>query len=1092
MEIQVLGPVGLVAQSRRFGLGSDKERLILASLALEAGRPVSLDTLIDRLWEGDAPANDRKNVHVYVSRIRKALREYGAGPDSPHISRHAHTYALRVNAGSIDWHRFQHLTSQARSTADRGDTKAAVDLLHQADDLWRGDALAGLPGLWPERTRRKLAQRRLGVTSSRIALELRLHRFADVVGDLADLVDQHPDDETLIGHLMVAYYGCGRHADALRAYQVALRRLRAELGTEPGEELAHIHQRILRRAPVQDLLPGSAESAGSTGSTGPTGPTGPLASAASAGATAATWSVAAPSGAAPPVTMPAPHNLPRQSALVGRQAELRRLSQTVEAVADHGSVVTLESISGMAGIGKTALAINAARHMGDRFPDGQLYLDLRAHARVQEPLEAGQALAMLLRLLGVPADAIPADIEERTALWRTILARRRVILVLDDAASPSQVIPLLPSDSRSLAIVTSRWHLAGLPGAHSLALDVLPPQDAIALFLQFAGEHRSQDIREVEQIVHLCGYLPLAIELVANRFSAHPSWTLATLRERLARGSGRLGEIRDGFREIGRAFEISYQTLTPGQRSAFRLLGLHLGSEFGPHAAAALLNRSLEATERLLEALLQCHLLQEPAPHRYRFHDLLGEYARALVNSKDDDAERCNALDRLTDFYLCTASRADALIYPQRLRLIHELAPGPWPLPPFRDVDDARSWLSLERANLLTTEHYNRVHSSPGRAAQLCHILAGFLDAECHWTHADRLHGHAVSHWQRTDDRRALCLALLDLGGAHAQTGHYPQAEEACHRALELARALGDPDAESEALRALGVLDWNRGKYRTALDFYLQALAVQNASGNAGNRAKYVNNIAIVLLHLGEYQKAQERFLEAIDESQRAGDTRTVGKTKNNLGDLHVRMGNIPFARRCIEEALDIAKKIRNPHDEAIARFNLADITALAGNAKEASKLYRDCLLDFQRLGDRKNEANGLIGLGAAQHSLGRFPEAIEYHTRALDLARSIGARYEECRALRHLGNAEAAIRQLRPATEHFESALLLARRTQDPEETGRALEALAEVRHDAGALDTAQTLWENALGIFRELGDEGAAARVSGRLQQTSNGATD
>ncbi|MCZ0996141.1 BTAD domain-containing putative transcriptional regulator [Streptomyces noursei] len=466
MEIQVLGPVGLVAQSRRFGLGSDKERLVLASLALEAGRPVSLDALVGRLWEGDPPANDRKNVQVYVSRIRKALREYGAGPDMPRISHHAHTYALRMDADSIDWHRFQHLTSEARSTADRGDTEAAIDLLHQADDLWRGDALAGLPGLWPERTRRKLAQRRLGVTSSRIALELRLHRFADVVGDLADLVDQHPDDETLIGHLMVAYYGCGRHADALRAYQVALRRLRAELGTEPGEELAHIHQRILRRAPVQDLLPGSAESAGSTGATGPAMP---LASATPAGALAATWSAAAPSGAVPPVAMPAPHNLPRQSALIGRHAELRRLSQTVEAVADHGSVVTLESISGMAGIGKTALAINAARHMGDRFPDGQLYLDLRAHARVQEPLEAGQALAMLLRLLGVPADAIPADVEERTALWRTMLARRRVILVLDDAASPSQVIPppqrLPQSGDRHEPMAPGRPARRPLPGS---------------------------------------------------------------------------------------------------------------------------------------------------------------------------------------------------------------------------------------------------------------------------------------------------------------------------------------------------------------------------------------------------------------------------------------------------------------------------------------------------------------------------------------------------------------------------------------------------------------------------------------------------
>ncbi|MCG7529159.1 NB-ARC domain-containing protein, partial [Streptomyces sp. OfavH-34-F] len=713
MEFQVLGPVGLRLNGHWLKLGSDKERVLLAAFALDAGRPLAIGELMNRLWDGDPPARARENTHSYVSRLRRCLREAGTGPDAPVIDSGAHTYTLRTPRGSVDRQRFQTCVDAAFAGADDART---VELLTRAEELWQGDALAGLPGLWAERVRRTLMESRLNASTARIAAALRLGRFAEQIGELTALVERHPDDENLIGLLMVSLYGSGRYGQALRVYQRARQSLMAEYGALPGAELNLIHQGVLERRPAHELphggpaqrtespsrgalpTPGAGETAGAgeasgaadtagaadaAGVSGPAGPSGTaetpraagLAEAARvAGAAGATRSAeASPAAGADASTPPVPprRNLPQQPPLVGRRSELRTLTSAIaDRVARGDSVVTVEAVSGMAGVGKTALAVATAQLLADAYPDGQLYIDLRGHSPAEDPLTARAALATLLRLLGAPAFSIPAELEGRTALWRTMLAGRRVVVVLDDATGPGQVRPLLPGGTSCLTIVTSRRHLTGIPQALSVALDVLPETDAVELFRRFAGEARTGDPGQIARIVRMCGLLPLAIELVAHRFRARPSWTLGVLAERLARSPERLAEIHsaDQEQEMARAFALSYRGLTAQQRTAFRLLGLHPGPEFTTPAAAALLDLPYDTTERLLEGLVACHLLREPVPDRYRYHDLLREYARSLSASGDGERERRRALERLTDFYAATAGLADRTAYPRRVR----------------------------------------------------------------------------------------------------------------------------------------------------------------------------------------------------------------------------------------------------------------------------------------------------------------------------------------------------------------------------------------------------------------------------------------
>jgi len=1061
VEFHILGTVELRLHGKRLELRSDKERIVLAALALEVGRPVALDALVSRLWDDAPPAHASQSVHSYVSRLRGRLREaetdraqraISAGRALPKIGSRSHTYVLQTSADSVDWHRFQNLVGSAGAESD----ERAVDLLLEADALWDGEALAGVPGLWAGTVRRSLNERRLAATLSRTAAQLRLGQYGPLVSELSALAARHPQDEMLLGQLILAYYGNGRFTEALRVHQRLRQTLLAEYGARPGQELNRLHRGILERQPAAELV---RELTGLSRRSAPSAPS--------------TVLPRKSNGLPSPST---PRTLPHQPPLVGRHAELSVLTGTDEALPD-GSVVLVETVSGMPGVGKTAIVVHTADRLATRFPDGQLYLDLRAHSPVQEPMTAREALTALLRMLGPPAGSIPVDIAGQTSLWRAMMAERRAVVVLDDAANASQIKPLLPGNSPSVVIIASRRHLTGIPHARSVLLDVLPTPDAIELFRSFAGHGRTRDNAHVAQIVQQCGLLPLAIELAANRFRTRSSWTLTTLSDRLSREPGRLGEIRDAENDVARAFDLSYRTLTEAQRTAFRRLSLHPGPDFTADVAAAMLDLPLGVTERILEELLACHLLREPAPDRYRYHDLLRVFARHLATSQDPAPLRHQVESRLTEFYLQAVDRADRLAYPRRLRPRPPASdPERLPLPTWPDRNAARTWLNAERANLLASENHLSTRGDAGRAARLGYALAGHLDTECHWRDASDVLQRVAAHWSQHGSHESRCHALIALAAARTSTGRYTEASEAGEQALEIARAIGDSTAEGEALRVLGTLEWNRGEHQRALRSFQRSFALKQASGDLWETSRLRSNIGVTLLFLGEYNRAYAQFEKALNGLKESGDMASAAKVLNNIGDHHLRNGDLAAARLAFEEALGFLDTAGNRYEQATVRSSLADVLLEVGETKAALTLYKETLGVFQSLGDNKSRCEALIGIGEAHRATGDLDGAITYYRQALDIARSIGAAHQVAQALRCLGQAELSHGQLDSASQYLRSAVDTAARIRDLDEIVQARAVLADVMVASGDIDEARAVLRAALDA---IGDQPAHRTV-------------
>ncbi|MFE7124240.1 BTAD domain-containing putative transcriptional regulator [Streptomyces sp. NPDC057617] len=1005
MKILILGPVELHVDGQIHPLGTAKRALVLAALAMDAGRPVSLDLLTSRVWNDDPPAKPRASLHSYAARIRRTIRT-GSGQD--HVAHQAHAYTLNVRPETVDAHHFQRLVTQARSLSDSGDDPQALDLLRRADGLWRGEPLSGLPGDWAESVRTNLAEKRLAATLTRIDIELHMGHFAELIPDLTSLLEQHPTNEHIASKLVVAHYAGDRQAEALRTYESVRRRLREELGASPGQSLSRIHRLILNQAPVADLLGRRAPSKG------------------------------------------APNTLPSHGELVGRQRELEALQKSPA----DGAVIALQTISGMAGVGKSLLALHFARRLAPNFPDGLIHIDLGAHSARQRALSPHTALATLLRIFGVSASAISDDTDELIALWRTLLGDRRAVIILDDAVDAEQLRPLLPGTSPSLIIITSRRRLTGLPGVRSLFLDVLPAADAVALFRQLVGEDRTEDREEVFEIVRLCGHLPLAVEIAAGRLASRPSWTTSHLIQRLSREPGRLGEIRDGYREVARAFAMSYRTLTEDEQRAFRLLSLHLGPDFGPHAAAALTGHHLDSAERLLEGLLDAHLLQEPAPDRYRFHDLVGEFARTLTTAEDLVSDGDLAVRRVIDFYVQAVRLATQLTHPRRPRLdIPQDSPS-WQLPVWSDAQAAKNWLAQERAGLVAAERQARIHGRPRQAALLAHALAGFLDDEGYWGVARQMHGPAADHWRATGDRRAEVYALVDLGAVLSHSGDYEQARACGERALEVASALGDATAEAEVHHLLGVLCWNRGRLEEALSFQNTALALRRRTGDAWLIARSENNLGITQLYLGNHGESERLFRSSLIRFRDVGDTRQESHVLNNLSDLFAEKGDRESASRFLRESLDLIATTGSPSEHAIAQVNLANTMDTAVGLSKILEIYGQALRTFDRLGDRRNASITLYRMGAAYLTVGKFAEAAAHHRRALDLARGIGAAHEEVQAHRGLGVAEHRLGEVDSAAEHLEAAFVLASRIGAPKEAAEAADELKRLRVGTGSTE--------------------------------------
>ncbi|SFP19211.1 DNA-binding transcriptional activator of the SARP family [Actinomadura madurae] len=1025
MEFRVIGPVELWINGRRRDLGTPKERCVLAVLLLSPRQPVPAETIIRRVWDDDPPAKARQGLHVYMTRLRRRLEDMeGAAL----ISRQG-SYLIDVEDESIDLFLFRRLRDQARAISESGDDEYALDHLRRAAELWRTEPLADLTGGWAERTRRNLEQELLAAAFLRIDLELQRGNHADLVRELYDLTERHPQHEWPVERLMLALYRCGRQAEALEVYRRTHDLFVAESGTDPGPGLKRIQQRILRGDPELLRVPGTQLSVDRR-----------------------------------------PHTLPHDARVfVGRDDELRQLMEMVPvgrepAASPPGSAVTVIALDGMAGAGKSILAVHLAHRLAAHFPDGQMFLSLHAHDARQPPVTPADALDTLLRMIGVPATRVPARLDERAALWRSELAGSRAIIVLDDAAGREQVEPLLPGSAGCLVIVTSRRRLTGLHDAWALPLEIMPVRDATALFTAIAGAGRTEPGTDVAAVVERCGRLPLAVSMAASRLRHRRAWDTRDLLDRLASGD-RLDELRDEDREITTVFDDSYRALPPRQRDAFRAFALHPGPDLTAHSAAAALACPVREAERILEDLLDRHLITEPARGRYRFHDLVHDYARRLAHQTDPEEERRRTVHRILDFHLAAADHANRLMSHHPDGIPTDRPPG---LPSPADEAEATEWFAAEHACLLNAAAEAHRIGSPARVARFARVLAGHLESRGHWDAAARLHTQAIEALQGLDDPPGTARALADLSLIRFRVGDYDTAMENAEKALEIHRSTGDRRGEADILGHMSLIHWHQSHFPEALAYCREALEIHRALGDRHGEAESLDHTAIFLEFTGDHREAERLRLEALAIFTDIDDPRGRTLALNNMGDLMIRMGDIDRAAEYYAQTAGAAELSRQ--HEAIALINMANVHRRTGSHEAALANYRAALAIAMELGDRRNQVETLIGIGATFHNTGRYGEALIHHERALTIARSISERYEETLALRHLGETLTASGRYPAAVDHLERAYALSTDIGVPYETARALESLGTALLHVQGSEAARHPWQEAIRLFTKL----------------------
>jgi tetratricopeptide (TPR) repeat protein/transcriptional regulator with XRE-family HTH domain len=786
---------------------------------------------------------------------------------------------------------------------------------------------------------------------------------------------------------------------------------------------------------------------------------------------------AAPNGAGAD-TATATQTLPRDVAsFTGRQ---RELAEIADGAGRSGAVISIHAIGGMAGIGKTAFAVHAGHRLAGQFPGGQVFLPLHGHTPGQQPTEASDALASLLAVIGLPAARIPAGLEARMALWRDCVAGRRLLLILDDAVSSEQVTPLLPGSGGSLVLITSRRHLSALEGAAPISLDTLPPDEAAELLVRLTGRAGlSRHDPAVTDLARLCGYLPLAIGMVARQLRHHPAWTAAGRAAELAATAGRLGLLATENLSVAAAFDLSYAALTSDQQRLFRRLGVHHGAEIDGYAAAALDGTELADARRGLEDLYDQYLLAEPAPGRYRLHDLIREHARDLGSRLDPADERDAATGRLLDYYQHAAARANALIARQT-RPVRAQDEVPAVLPPLTGPDQALVWVRDERANLLLCLDHATRGGRPGRILALTAGISGLLERDGPWNDAIRRHVTAIAAAQSLGDRHGQAGALNDLGAVLRLKGDYAAAGRALEQALDIYCALGDRLGQANALQALGTTRRNQSDYQAAAAALEGSLAIYRDIGDRLGQANSLHALGATRHLMDDYPTAAAALRESLAIYRDVGDRLGQANALANLGGVLLATGDYPAASRDLEEALGINRAIGNRLGQATALTNLGTVLRLTGDLAAAGRALEQALATYRAIGSRLGEANTLAGLGALQRLAGDLPASGRALDEALRIYRDIGDRGGEVYALNEKGTLHRAAGEPILAEACHQQALDLARAIDSPVDEARALVGLGRCALAAGHTAEGESRLRQALAIFQQTGTPEAAGLAS------------
>ncbi|MET8147487.1 AfsR/SARP family transcriptional regulator [Actinoplanes sp. NPDC049668] len=973
MRFGILGALSVTAAGREVAITAARDRVVLAMLLLHPGRIVGADVLIDAVWEDGPPATARGQLQTCVSRLRRDL------PPGAILTDPA-GYGIRLGDDDLDAAVFTRLVDQARAVAG-ADADAARKSLREALALWRGPALTGLDAPAVRHRAAALDERHAVATEDWAELELAGGGDPNLVAELTGLVERFPLRERLRGQLMLSLCRIGRQADALAEYRRICELLQTELGIDPGPALQEMQRRVL----TGDIAPAAVPS-------------------------------------------PAPVRcLPRTVGdFTGREDAVRRLVAAAAAGAADGPALVM--IDGMAGCGKTTLALHVASQVGDGYPDAHLFLDLQGHSE-NEPLETGAALLILLRQLGVQAELIPAGLVERVALWRTELSRRRALVVLDNAASSAQITSLLPTSAGSLGLITSRRRLAGLDSVRLESLPVLSASEAYVLLEKIVGFRVAAEPTAALEVVQRCGRLPLAIRLAGSRLAHRPRWRVTDLVRRL--GESVLPELAAEDRTVASAFALSYRQLSEPAQRVFRLLGLHPGERFETLAVAALTGLPRDRAQDVLDDLVDVNLIEEPEPELFRLHDLLRQYAAALAG-EIPAAERRAAVAALLDFHLHAIAATNPL--PRREHLDRDLR---------LDRPD--------RPDLLAALADPSRHIERERP-----YLPAFVDA-----------GLAI-------DRPDFAWRLPRAAWRHLYVrGYMSELELLLGRGLTVARDLGDQAAVATSANYLASCAHRRGRQDEARTLLEEAARLRRGLGDD-------LGLSTVLGNLGAVYDTQGRFAEMIEisDTQRGlrvkayrDDRMNVALRYNCAGLGHLRLGELEQAQRFFRLRLQLAIEMRETVGVATVFLHLAMVKRKLGARVEVTRRMLTAALRLYRAeGYASGESEALAEMALVYHAEGRTEAALDLLRQALAIAERIENRRHEGLCRSYQGEVLLASGEARSARESYERALKLMD-NRFPFERATALAGLGSLCAAQDDPAAARIYWGQALELFTRMG---------------------
>jgi len=1025
--ILVLGPVEAVGPAGPAALTGARQRAVLGLLALHAGTVLPVFRLIDALWGDDPPRTAVKTLHSHVARIRSALAAAGL----PGVLSTRDPGYLLVGVPS-DVARFEELVATGRRALTGADAARAVTALRAAAGLWRGDAFADVPLTgWAAREVDRLHELRLAAAEDRWDAELRTGRHETAASELVRLLAANPANERLTRLHMLALYRSGRYTDALEAYQRLRRELADELGVDPGREVVELHTAMLRRDQALDEVP-SPQAAGERPRPAVDLP--PVAAGLPAAGVAA---------AVVPSQIPA-----RVGHFTGRGDELAALDEVLAAAdsdPEYADELPVVVISGPAGMGKTALAVQWAHRVADRFPGGRLFLDLRGDDG-SRALGGAQALAHVLSGLGVPEERIPAGESERAALYRTLLHGRRCVIVLDNVGSVADVLPLVPGSGENLLVVTSRLSLAALAARHAMravSVDALGHAESVSLLTRMLGQRRvAAEPAAVAALARLCAGMPLALRIAGARLVGSPKRPIAEVVTELT-GAARLAgfAVEGDSRTVQTVLTSAYRPLAAEQARLFRRVGIAPGPTFSAPLAAAVCDLRPADADAALATLAGANLVNPVGAGRFRFHDLIGEFAVGRLHA--EEADPSEVVGRLLDWYTAVAHEANALVNPDR-DVVEPVLRHPAPAMPFAaQAQSALAFLEAERDNLLPVVRLARSAGEHTTAWQLTYLLTSFYEATGHW-----------------HDRVNLCLE-----GSRA------------------AAELGEAAAEAEMLRALGVAYFMTRQLPEAIEAGNRALAIVHAAGDLAGEGHVHNNLANAYAELRRFDEAVTAHENAVDRCARAGNRLGLALSQRNLGHTYMQMGAASRGLAALRSALEVFRDLGNGRLEAGTLDTIGEAHLAGGDTDAALVEFAAALRLSREIGDRWLEWEVLLHIGSTHLHRDAHAAALDHFTEALAVCRGVEDRHGEATVLNLLGRAHLLADQLDEAGAVLEQALAVRSLVPDGFEEAHLHRDLGDLARANGRPDAARAHWERATRLYQQANATAETAELMARL---------